>query len=158
MIVVGVDPGKSFGVVVLRDTRIILVSQGTAERGLAVINFAMHSREDVREPIVVACESFVVTPRGGRRTGIADTSELVGAVKQLVSQQENVTLYMQSSSDAKHSFPNKLLRQLYFYVTPSMVFQADADDANSAMRHALLCLANHHATVFETLVNGSRSI
>lgn len=158
MIVIGVDPGRSFGVVVLRDTRIIIVSQSTAEQGLAIINFALNSREDPHEQIVIACESFVITPHGGRLTGVVDTSELVGSVKQIASQHENVTLYMQSSSDAKRGFPNKLLRRLYFYVTPSMVNQADADDANSAMRQALLCLAKHHATVFETLVNGSRSL
>lgn len=158
MIVIGVDPGQSFGVVVLRDTRIILVYQGEAEQGLAIINFAIKSREDPKESVIVACENFVVTSQGGRRTGMADTSELVGAVKQLVSQYSGVTLYMQSSLDAKRSFPNNLLRKLYFYVTPSMVKQADSNDANSAMRHALLCLAKHHATVFETLVNGSSAI
>jgi hypothetical protein len=158
VIIIGVDPGQSFGVVVLRDTRIIILSQSTVDEGLAIINFALNSREDPQEPIIIACESFVVTPRGGRRTGIVDTSELVGAVNQIASQYDNVTLYMQSSADAKRGFPNKLLRQLYFYVTPSMVNKADADDVNSAMRHALLCLAKHHATVFETLVSGSRSL
>ena len=167
MLIIGCDPGKSFGVVILdvpilshiNPVRLRATFQGTPEKALeyleAMVTVHRMIRADENEQpdeIVFAIEKFIMTPGAGRRSGASDTSPLVGQVTQLAESYPEALVALQTSADAARGFPNALLRRLGLYVTPSMVGQRDANDANSAVRHALLWLMRNRADLMEVLM------
>lgn len=159
MIVIGCDPGKSFGVVVMIDHDLIFWYQGDAEHGIShivglleaeTLN-ATHTGKQP-EPTVLVVEKFIITPGTGRKGGrTADVPVLVGELRALADQYEHVTYAEQTVSDATRGFPNALLRRLGLYILPRDVGQRDADDANSALRHCLLWLLRNRPQVIDTL-------
>jgi hypothetical protein len=58
---------------------------------------------------------------------------------------------LQDPAPAKAIASNTFLHRTGLWLTAKDVGALDADDANDATRHAVLALATHHATVFETL-------
>lgn len=149
--VIGVDPGKSCGLATLCDARLVAIWQGPVgalpERLEQAISYA---RTLTDRPIVVACERFIKRPeRGGNvRSAQPDAEQAIGAVK-LIAEREDVRLLLQQPSSVKTFAPNSLLRQLGLYVSARNYGWPDADDANDAVRHALLCTATVYASVFE---------
>jgi hypothetical protein len=97
----------------------------------------------------VACEKWQTMPGGGRRTTHNDTLEFIGWLREA----SPVDVRMQAPGDAKGLAPTWRLRQLSLYVKPNMVDCPDADDANSAVRHALLLLARKHNTIYEKIIS-----
>jgi hypothetical protein len=167
MLIIGCDPGKSFGVaaLIVLETSItcpmLLVAafQGTPEKALDCIQAIMSSHRVIYETnklphddIVLAIERFIVTPGAGRRAGASDTSPLVGRVTQLAGEYPEATVALQTSADAARGFPNALLRRLGVYSKPSEVGQRDANDVNSAVRHALLWIMRNRADFMEVLM------
>jgi hypothetical protein len=165
MLIVGCDPGKSFGVAVLQASemnpkpRLLSVFQGAPENSLDMIKTVISAQQALREiqelphdEIVFAIERYIVAPGAGRKSGASDTSPLVGRVTQLAASYPEATLALQTSADAARGFPAPLLRRLGLWVTPSMVGQHDASDANSAVRHVLLWLMRNRADLMEVLM------
>lgn len=173
--VIGCDPGKSFGLVLMRVS--IFSSKFSGKK--SAIDWRAHQLPDTHalayvtdyirasnehceatftEPrtFYAAVESFTVLPGSGRRTGASKTGPLVGQIKALGSIFPNVTVYEQSVSDVTRGFPDRILKTLGLYVQPVDVGTLDANDANSAMRHCLYWLSQHRASVINNLVNDAQ--
>lgn len=156
MIVIGIDPGKSVGVAALyvdeKTNHVLrsLVYQGDADRALELMEDLISASPGTI--VEIACESYHLLPGGGRKTAQPDALSFIGRMKQHFGNRHDVTIKMQAPSDARRLLTNEMMRKLQLWVLPSEVNQRDADDANSAMRHALLLLARHYLPVFDKLV------
>lgn len=156
--IIGIDPGKSLGIAIMNFPRLATVYQGEIEHGIVWLREKLTDYSDIvdrdlSQPsrIYVALEKFIITPGTGRKRGATQTSALVGRMEEIVSKYPYCALYKQSVSDASR-FSNTLLRKLNLYVSPSQVGCKDSNDANSAVRHILLCLARNRADLFTKLI------
>ena len=148
--IVGVDPGDSTGFAVIRgDGFRVHVAQGpphVLDDFTERFRFLTYPGIDV----LVACERFVVTIETARHSSQPTALQVTGVV-QLIARTHDWPFYLQTPADAKKLVPNFLLRDLGLYVTPRDVERPDANDANDAVRHALLCLAQRRASAFDVL-------
>lgn len=148
-ITIGVDPGLSTGVAVLHDSHRVLVFQGSPQEALRVLDTVL----DVpprdggpRDDVILAYERFTTMP-GAVRTSQPEAQQVVGAVKNLATDRVRL-LVPQSPGDARGIASNAFLHRSGLWVSPTDVGCPDANDANMAMRHAVLALATHRATLF----------
>jgi hypothetical protein len=152
---VGVDPGRSVGVAALLNQNRFRVHQfridgaGGLEQVDACLNelFVIALERDYR--LLVGCEKFVTNRRTARLTNQPDALTVVGRVSTL----SPVEVHLQAVADATRFVSNERLRAFNLWTTPAMVGQPDADDVNSAMRHAVLLLARKAATQYAKLVD-----
>lgn len=151
--VIGVDPGKSFGLFALRDGKRAGAFQGTPEDGLRYLTIELDDVYLEGADALIAMERFV----GGssRHTRQTDAQQVVGAVIDLAARYK-VPIVFQNPADAKSFTTNDFLRKLGLWVTPSEVGAPDADDVRDAARHALLCLASHRAQTYCRLLERTR--
>jgi hypothetical protein len=152
---VGVDPGKSVGVAALLNSNMFRVyqisldePQGRARLDACLFQlFTLATERHYR--LLVGCERFIVNQRTARISQQSDAMEVTGVVRAI----SPVDVELQSVADA-HSFAsNEKLRRLGLWITPSMVGRPDADDANSAMRQAVLLLARRSVRHYKQLVD-----
>lgn len=153
IVVIGVDPGESTGVAELIDGRLIHIFQGPSETALDVLDslLRLHSGR-VDRKVAIACERFV--SGNGVKSHQPEAQQVVGNVMR-AAHKHGVEIDLQAPSDAHAIGQNFLLQRLNLWPLPSQVGQNDADDVRMAVRHALLYLARHHASVFEALVKGA---
>jgi hypothetical protein len=148
--VVGVDPGVSTGLVVVRGDGFC----AHREQGPPSVLYDFNDRFPfLRHPgvdVLVACERFVDPPGGRYRSAQPVAQQVVGAVSQLCVV-NGWRLYLQSPADAKSMFSNDELRAYGLYWFARDVDRPDANDVNDATRHALLLLAQRRATMFDAL-------
>ena len=148
VIVIGVDPGDSTGVAVIKDTKLIVAEQGEPHKSLLTLEIiCSHYAE---HDITIACERYV----SARRTVVTHqptAQKVIGMVERL-AETYKANFIMQGPADAWAMAPNDLLKRLGMWQTSRTVDQPDANDANMAIRHAILAMANMHATTFELLV------
>jgi hypothetical protein len=160
-VIIGVDPGESMGVAALMNGVLIGATQGTAQEGLIAVELLLDRFRNVEptygsrkiEPdtdVIVAMERFVSQTRQVHSHQPV-AQQMVGAVT-LLAEQYGARVVMQGPADARFCANNHLLRKLGMFQTRGTVDQQDANDANMAIRHALLCLSRVQASVFETLV------
>lgn len=151
-LIIGVDPGKSLGVAIFRDTQLLYVFQGNVERGMRFITDALAEAREPGVTVDIACEQYILTPGGGRKTPQNDATLVIGGIQQLLTAYPDVTLSMQTSSAGRRVMPDYLMKRLGLFVLPRHVQQKDANDANSAIRHALLLMSRKHAQLYTTLL------
>jgi hypothetical protein len=151
--VVGVDPGQSTGIFVLRDGARFAAYQGTATGALSALDalLAALRADPTRPTVVIAVERFVTTGETARHTRQGAAQEVLGVVHRL-AESFDCDVVLQTPADAKRIAPNALLRELGLLVTRDEVGQPDADDVNDAARHAVLCLARRFASIFDRLL------
>lgn len=149
--IIGIDPGKSLGIAVMDFPNLVGVYQGDVGFGIVYLKDTLSSITDGTNIVYVALEKFIVTPGTGRRPGASQTSALVGKLDNIAKEYAIKGVYLQSVSDASR-FSNDLLRKLKLYVCPAQVGCKDSNDANSAVRHILLCLARNRADLFTKLI------
>jgi hypothetical protein len=148
---VGIDPGNSTGLAIIRGDGFRL----HAEQGPPSIldefalrfSFLTHPGHDV----LVGCERFTITADTVKHTAQPTALETIGVVKQLC-RLNDWPLYLQQPANAKRLISNGMLRKLKLFVSARDVERADADDANDATRHALLVLAHHRASLFDSML------
>lgn len=152
-LVVAVDPGTSVGVVALLDGRPIRAYQIRldAPGGRASLRLALTELFDLGRGLrlLVACERYTTQGRASRLSRQDDTQDVIGLVQAL----SPVEVELQSPADAARFASDARLRALSLWVLAAEVYQPDADDANSAMRHALLLLARRCARTYVRLLN-----
>jgi hypothetical protein len=154
IVVIGVDPGESTGLAELVDGKLIHIFQGESAAAMDVLDslLRLHSGR-VDRKVAIACERFV---SGNQvRSHQPEAQQTVGAVLR-AAHRHGVEVDLQAPSDAHAIGQNFLLQKLDLWPLPSQVGQNDADDVRMAVRHALLYLARHHASVFEGLVKAAR--
>jgi hypothetical protein len=106
-----------------------------------------HVGEDDRAKIAI--ERFTSNQRHTSHQPVAQ--QVIGAVE-TVAGRYGVPVVQQGAADARGLTPDGDLRSHGLWVTGGDVGRPDANDANMAIRHALLLLAGEHATWFESLL------
>lgn len=157
MILIGIDPGDSTGMVVLHvlgpsELHKVLVMQDTPAVVMKVLRAALRSAED--DAVTIAIERYVDPPGGQFKTAQPTAQQLIGAVTML-AEEFGVPLQLQMPAPAKAIASNAFLRANGLLITAAEVDAPDANDVNMAMRHAVLYLATRHATVFSFLLSRS---
>lgn len=149
--VLGVDPGPSTGLFVLRgDGFVTHRQQGTPSQVLddLVLRLPFLCANDV--DVLVGCERYV-QDQTNHRTAQPVPLQVIGVVAQL-ARLHAWRFNLQTPADAKSFAPNALLRDLGLWTTPVQVERPDADDVNDAARHALLTLAQRRASLLDRLL------
>lgn len=164
MITIGCDPGKSFGLAMLGTTSLMYVYQGDAEQGLRALHNILVFQTEIAAhkpnyPIAVAIEQFTITPGTGRRPGASQTARLAGRAVEVARSFPSALVALQSPADAARAWPSPLLRRLGLWVSPGLIRGTDpgakdADDANSALRHALLWLQRNRPEMIQEMMRG----
>lgn len=149
--VIGVDPGGSTGIAIVRDVALFKVIQRDPESALDWLEDQLRYLVLTGCDVVLACERYVELPNRGRKTAQSGTQRAIGAVERLASGLD-VPFDLQSPADAKALAPNRLLHRLNMWVSGKMVDRTDANDANDAVRHALLLMARRRAATFDRLL------
>jgi hypothetical protein len=149
---IGIDPGKSVGLAVFHGIEMFKVTQATADVVLKELSEVLSSREPIDSYAYIGCERFVSLPRKGYHTNQPDTQTVIGQVTQLVSSHDNLEFSLQSPTDARHLMSAKRMRELRLWITPKQVGQRDANDANMAVRHAMLAMMLHNRNDFKALL------
>lgn len=153
---IGIDPGPSTGLAAIKDGRKLLVLQGTISIAAGVLDAMLEASYDEKrvpqEEIYLALEKFIEVPRraGIRRT---QTPTDVGEFLAIANRHKHVTVVMQMPGDGHAVATPATMKKLGLHVVPSEVGQPDANDANSAMRHALRCMMVYRASLFEKLLS-----
>lgn len=149
---VGVDPGPSTGLAIIRgDGFRAHIQQGTPSAVLDDFSIRFPFLCTPAADVFVGCERFVVTEQTARNSSQPVPLQVIGIVEQL-ARLHGWTFKLQSPSDAKHFVNNTMLRETGLWTTGRDVEQHDANDANDATRHALTVLATHRATMFDQIL------
>lgn len=149
--VVGVDPGVSTGLFVLRGDGFVLHrQQGTPSQVLDDLPLRFPFLCEPSGDVLVGCERFV-QDQSNHRTAQPVPLQVIGVVEQL-ARTYGWRMHLQAPADAKTLAPSSLLRDLGLWTTPSQVERRDANDVNDAARHALTALAHHRASLFDRLL------
>lgn len=151
VIVIGVDPGTSAGLAMLKDGKLVVAMQGTSSDVLTALEIMLSkfNDDDDWDAVTIACERYVQMHRG-HQSHQPVAQQMVGVVESLAAKY-NVKLVMQGPADAR-SIPNDLLKKLDMKVTARGIDAPDTNDVTMAIKHALLALAKHHASIFDGLV------
>jgi hypothetical protein len=149
-LVIGIDPGQSTGLVALRDGQLFGVRQGDWRSVMVTLRGLLHAAREDGVDAVIAIERFATTNRPGRRTTQPLATQICGAVD-LLADVYGASVTRQSPADAKKLTTNTDLRNMGLWVRQTDVDRPDANDANDAMRHALLYLATYRATLYQKL-------
>ena len=150
VVVIGVDPGDSAGVGIIKDTELWHVFQGTPGDAMTLIELTVTNFHEEEHTVAIACERFVNLSSRGRTH--QPTAQKVGGALEHLAEQHNVKFRFQGPADAHAIATNETLRQLGMFQTPSMIGRPDANDVNMAIRHALLYLSSTHVTLFKTML------
>jgi hypothetical protein len=156
--VIGVDPGLSTGIAVIRGPTLIDAWQGPPEYVSAKLTNAIltcldgGTRDDTGRMPIIGAERFTKRPtRGHPRTVQGDAEHVIGVVKD-IAERHDCRLVLQQPSAVKMLIPNGLLHKLGLYVSAAKYGWADADDANDAVRHALSVTAINFAGLFNQML------
>lgn len=152
--VIGVDPGPSTGVFVVRNGERYRVYQGDQGGALALITEVLRNCEREEARVVIGCERYQSGGGGRARTHQSVPQQVIGQVIG-VAESFGYHVVLQTPADAKRVGSTELLHRLGFHVSRSEVNQRDANDVNDAARHAVLIIVTHFATMFERLLNAS---
>lgn len=149
---VGVDPGKSTGLAIIRgDGFRMHVQQGTPSQVLDDFSIRFPFLCVPSADVFLGCERFVVTEQTARNSAQPVPMQVIGIVEQL-ARLHGWRFRLQSPSDVKQFINNTVLRETGLWTLPRDVEQHDANDANDAMRHALTVLAHHRASLFDRIL------
>lgn len=152
---VGVDPGVSTGLTVLRGDGFRLhVQQGTPSQVLDDLPLRFPFLCDGTSDVLVGCERYVQAsggPGGPVRTFQPVPLQVIGVVETL-ARLHGWLFRLQAPADAKALVNDQTLRRLGLWVTGRDVERRDANDANDSCRHALTVLAHHRASLFDRLL------
>lgn len=151
--IIGIDPGDSTGVAILHDGHLFMVGQDTPEKQMRLLDIALtHFRSMPESRVEVFIERYIgATRRAATRQVTAQ--EVIGEVRGLCRKHQ-VAFTQQGSSEAWACANNDRLRSLGWWQRGDDVGHSDANDANMAIRHALLGLLKTYPTVYERLLRG----
>lgn len=150
-VIVGIDPGKSTGLFILQDGHRMYARQGNSVEIFNAIKPTLQRFADAEDiNLHIACERYITGTKGAKSQQ-NDAMHVIGQA-QLIADELNVALEMQTTSDVKGLVPNSMLKMFKLYVTASEVSQSDANDANDAARHALFCYARHYPAGFDLML------
>jgi hypothetical protein len=146
-VIIGVDPGDSMGLACFDNTKLIFALQNDPHQALTMLELACDKFKPRK--IVIACERFT----SGRATHSHQPTaqRVIGAVERLAKKRK-IDFVLQGPADARAIAPDDLLRKLKLWQTSAGLGTPDANDANMAVRHALLLIATRYAATFEKMI------
>jgi hypothetical protein len=148
---VGVDPGVSTGLFILRgDGFVTHRQQGTPSQVLDDFALRFPFLCVGAVDVLVGCERYV-EDRANAKTAQTAPLQVIGVVAQL-ARLHQWAFHLQAPADAKTLVSNNVLRDLGLYTTPREVEQRDANDVNDAARHAITVLAHRRASLFDRIL------
>lgn len=150
-VTIGVDPGDSTGIAMLWNCQLWHVFQGKPEDAVTLIELTIdrfHGQD--KGEVAIACERFVAMSTRGRTH--QPTAQRVGGALEHLAKKNEIKFRWQGPADAWAIASNERLKQLGMLQTAESVKQPDANDANMAVRHALLYESSTHATAFHELL------
>lgn len=148
---VGVDPGPSTGLFVLRgDGLKVHAQQGTPSQVLDDLELRLPFLCLGSTDVLVGCERYV-TDQTNHRTAQPVPLQVIGVVEQL-ARRHGWTFRLQAPADAKAFAPNSFLRDVRLYTSATQVEQRDANDVNDAARHAVMVLAHLRASLYDNIL------
>jgi len=153
VVIIGVDPGKSAGVAEIVDGRMVRIFQGPGGQAMDLIELILkdHSGHADRR-VSIACERFIQGNQAHSHQ--PEAQQMVGLVLR-AGHHHGVSVDLQAPSDALAIGQGPLLQRAGLWPLASDVRQADADDVRMAVRHAVLYMARHHASLFQRLVRSA---
>lgn len=154
VVVIGIDPGLSAGIVELVNGELNDYLQGAAQDAEDFLERLLKQYAEYHPAwtVTVACERYVQAGRGRVISHQPEAQKMIGVVERLCTTY-GVPLELQMPADAHRIASDAFLRQTGMLVMPTEVGQQDADDVRMATRHAVLTLARRHATVFSALMD-----
>jgi hypothetical protein len=153
VVIIGVDPGLSAGLSVLWHGELWLAIQGPPKLILERLDATLnHARTMNVTTLRVVCERYIQRQGPGIHLTHQPTALIVTGQVEQVCQIYGVELVFLNPADTKHIAPNWLLRKLGLLNTSKSIGCPDANDVNDATRTAVLCLATHHASLFDKLL------
>lgn len=152
---VGIDPGSSAGLSVFWNSTQILVTQGEPDIVLGTLSSCL-STLDRSACVFVGVERYVTGGSGTRRTHQPEAQNMIGRVAQLLVAYPSIVFELQSPTDAHRVLTAAQLRAMGLWCTGRQLKLPDADDANMATRHALLCMLRHSPRTFRALLTEAR--
>jgi hypothetical protein len=151
---VGVDPGRSTGLSIVRgDGFRVHVQQGTPSQVLDDFALRFPFLCTTLNTVLVGCERYTGGSGGGpvHMTSQPLPLQVIGVVAQLARLHQWM-FRLQAPADAKALVNDQVLRDVGLWTLPSEVDARDANDANDATRHALAVLAFHRASMFDRVL------
>lgn len=149
--VLGVDPGVSTGLLVMRgDGFVMHRQQGTPSQVLDDLTVRLPFLVVPSSDVLVGCERYV-QDQTNHRTAQPVPLQVIGVVEQL-ARLYSWEFRLQAPADVKTIAPTSLLKDLGLWTKASQVEQRDANDVNDAARHALTVLAHNRASLFDRLL------
>ena len=150
--VIGIDPGVSTGIVSLVNGRKELAWQGPHTQAEKVLDDYLCRVYHVccNTTVTVACERYIEASRRVK-TSQPIPQQVVG-VAESCAKRYGFNFVLQQPGNAKRIAPNSFLLQLGLFTGRGDVSCPDANDVNSAMRHAVLYLAQKHASLFDDML------
>lgn len=150
-ITIGIDPGDSTGIAVFKEDELVQVFQSTPTVTMRILQDMLMVYGD--EDILIACERFTQQRGPGAMTHQPTAQQVVGKVQHIAEQYGHV-VHIQAPSDAHAIADNKALKKKGLLQSGDDVNSRDANDVNMAIRHALLLMSHHRATLFDKLMYG----
>jgi len=153
-ITMGIDPGDSTGIAVFDGSVLVYVKQCPSDWALSYIDAFLEAYVKQEANVIIACERYVSLGHGAH-SHQPTAQQMIGVIQQLGTK-HNVKVIMQGPADARSIADITELKKMGVYVTPNQVEQADANDANMAVRHALFAMATNRARLFDKLIEESK--
>jgi hypothetical protein len=137
---IGIDPGPEMGISVFHDLTQLYVGQGAADD---ILHFLCEILRNISPDAVV-------------HIGIGQyPTDAVGShIAQACSRRSGAHLHGQAPTDAGRVMPTSRLRELGLWCSGDNLGLPDADGANMATSHALLCMLDHCPHTFCALTTG----
>lgn len=153
--IIGVDPGLSTGLgeILIDDNKAFrrgMIWQDEPKDSIKMLDSRLQYHAKRETQVIIACEAFRQSGRAPL-TVQPEATETAVLVRHM-AEMRGVRYVAQTPGDAKRVAPNVLLQATGLWVLPREVSQKDADDANDAMRHAVLAMSRYKATVFDRLM------
>lgn len=151
--VVGVDGGLSTGMAELGSGARLWYRQSDPDSALTELEERLAWHADTAHVPHTVLVAYEVYRQAGRApmTRQTEAQEVARSVHDL-AQRYGFPSVGQTPAEAKKIAPDVFLRRAGLWTLPSEVGQADANDVNDAMRHAVLLLARRHARLYERLL------
>jgi hypothetical protein len=149
--VIGADPGESVGYAAFLDDQRIAYGQERSDIAIQKIETLLvpyTGRPDIFAAI--AGERYTPVGSPGSRTSQPAALQVLGALRAM-AHKYGVPMMLQNPADA---YKYDWLLAYGLHLKGSDVGCRDADDANSATRHALLWIATHRATTLDHIMQG----
>lgn len=147
--VIGIDPGDSCGFALFVDGRYVFAVQFPPDTMYQYLEITLQKAALNDGKAEIGIERFVTNRM--HTTHQPTAQQVIGAVS-VLAKRYGADVTEQGAADARGIVHPDEMRARGMWQTGKEIGRPDANDANMAIRHALLLIARKHATWFEALM------